>query len=252
MADAHAQEPTRGASAGASVAAKGGAIVKNPDDLDAESTHAVRDLCAVTALPDCDAWCVLTASKWDMDRASALIFRDKADEALRRIVGSRGEDDDMDDDAAAVECVICMEPFTVDTSATTPCGHVQCLDCLPQHVHAQVRDGGSATIECPMFRCTRRLPFDLVERCISDDPALQARHRKSLREEFVATHPNIKWCPGPDCPHAIALSSGAAVSKELGCTPVQCKWIRLQTVRVCGLRLRLRLRFESLGSRGHR
>lgn len=195
-------------------------MVLDNEGLSAKLNEAVSGLAAVTGLPDCDCYRLLSSARWDIDAAAALVYKDGGQAEIQKVVGCRHPDDV--EGAAVTECMICFDELDTETGEVTPCGHVQCPTCVPEHVKVLVREGGRGTIECPMFRCTRRLPFDLIYKCLADEPILMESHKKSQRDEFVLTHPGIVYCPAPDCTLAVAVPTRAIIPSDRGCTVVTC------------------------------
>mmetsp|Transcript_28137 Transcript_28137/g.73771 ORF Transcript_28137/g.73771 Transcript_28137/m.73771 type:complete len:564 (+) Transcript_28137:110-1801(+) len=193
--------------------------VMTSEELDEECKQVVSSLTEITELTDVDAYRLLAAKKWDVEVASALVYNPDHQAEVRRIVGSRHPDDK---DGELDTCLICMERFEDGGVAVAPCGHRQCPDCLPMYVKVDVTEGGRGTLDCPMHRCTRGLPFATVEKCLTDVAKLTERMFKARRDEFVASFPSLAWCPGADCTKAVKVPRRQVLPKDSGCTPVQC------------------------------
>ncbi|KAG1669698.1 Ankyrin repeat and IBR domain-containing protein 1 [Nymphon striatum] len=71
------------------------------------------------------------------------------------------------------------------------------------YLEVKIQQGDAHNITCPAFQCSRLVPVDVIENLVSPDMI-----RKYLQfdiQAFVASNPQIKWCPSPGCGRAVRL-----------------------------------------------
>jgi len=88
-------------------------------------------------------------------------------------------------------------------------------------------DGVSTAIECMEPRCPILAPEDFVLNLLSV-PDLRAKYQQFAFQDYVKSHPQLRFCPGADCQSVIR-------AKETQAKKVSCKMCHLSFCFSCGL-----------------
>ncbi|XP_033860829.1 E3 ubiquitin-protein ligase RNF19A isoform X1 [Acipenser ruthenus] len=97
------------------------------------------------------------------------------------------------------------------------CPHRTCSDCLRQYLHIEITES-RVCIACP--QCPELLaPTDV--RTILGDEALLERYEEYQLRRFLASDPDTRWCPAPDCSYAV-IANGCAECPKLSCGQEGC------------------------------
>ena len=94
------------------------------------------------------------------------------------------------------ECPLCLlsQP-RCHFPRLTSCSHRACSDCLRQYLRIEISES-RVGIACP--QCPEALaPLDV--RAILDDQVLLERFEEYQLRRFLASDPDTRWCPAPDC-----------------------------------------------------
>uniref|UniRef100_A0A182SGV5 RBR-type E3 ubiquitin transferase n=1 Tax=Anopheles maculatus TaxID=74869 RepID=A0A182SGV5_9DIPT len=76
--------------------------------------------------------------------------------------------------------------------------HSFCRDCWAMHFEIQIGQGISTQIECMEQRCDVRVPEDLVLTLLNR-PMLRDKYQQFTFADYVKSHPELRFCPGPNC-----------------------------------------------------
>ncbi|XP_062857404.1 E3 ubiquitin-protein ligase RNF19B isoform X2 [Trichomycterus rosablanca] len=117
-----------------------------------------------------------------------------------------------------VECPLCLlsQPRT-HFPRLSSCSHRACADCLRQYLRIEISES-RVGIACP--QCPEALaPLDV--RAILDDVALLERFEEYQLRRFLASDPDTRWCPAPDCSYAV-IAYGCAECPKLSCGREGC------------------------------
>uniref|UniRef100_A0A4W4EDE4 RBR-type E3 ubiquitin transferase n=1 Tax=Electrophorus electricus TaxID=8005 RepID=A0A4W4EDE4_ELEEL len=117
-----------------------------------------------------------------------------------------------------VECPLCLLSQPRDHfPKLSSCPHRACTDCLRQYLRIEISES-RVGIACP--QCPETLaPPDV--RAILDDGALLERFEEYQLRRFLATDPDTRWCPAPDCSYAV-IAFGCAECPKLSCGREGC------------------------------
>jgi hypothetical protein len=99
-------------------------------------------------------------------------------------------------EAEQLECPLCLvrQPAR-QLPALHGCGHRSCLGCLRQYLRIEITES-RVQLSCP--ECAERL----VPRQVADilqDAALLEKYEEFLLRRCLASDPDCRWCPAPDC-----------------------------------------------------
>uniref|UniRef100_A0A3P8S4B2 RBR-type E3 ubiquitin transferase n=1 Tax=Amphiprion percula TaxID=161767 RepID=A0A3P8S4B2_AMPPE len=149
------------------------------------------------------------------------------------------------------ECPLCLlsQP-RCHFPRLTSCSHRACADCLRQYLRIEISES-RVGIACP--QCSETLaPLDV--RAILNDQSLLERFEEYQLRRFLASDPDTRWCPAPDCSYAV-IAYGCAECPKLICGRKGCDtefcyhcrqlWHPNQT---CDQARRLRARHSSGGN----
>lgn len=75
------------------------------------------------------------------------------------------------------------------------CSHRSCLCCLRQYLRIEITES-RVQLSCP--ECAERLAPRQVA-AILDDAALLDKYEEFLLRRCLASDPDCRWCPAPDC-----------------------------------------------------
>lgn len=117
-----------------------------------------------------------------------------------------------------VECPLCLlsQPRG-HFPRLSSCPHRACADCLRQYLRIEISES-RVGIACP--QCPEALaPPDV--RAILDDGALLERFEEFQLRRFLASDPDTRWCPAPDCSYAV-IAYGCAECPKLSCGREGC------------------------------
>uniref|UniRef100_A0A8C6S503 RBR-type E3 ubiquitin transferase n=1 Tax=Neogobius melanostomus TaxID=47308 RepID=A0A8C6S503_9GOBI len=116
------------------------------------------------------------------------------------------------------ECPLCLlsQP-RCHFPRLSSCSHRTCTDCLRHYLRIEISESRVA-IACP--QCPEALePLDV--RAILDDQALLDRFEEYQLRRFLASDPDTRWCPAPDCSYAV-IAYGCAECPKLSCGREGC------------------------------
>lgn len=115
-------------------------------------------------------------------------------------------------------CSVCAMYQPNDKFHAITCDHSFCKDCWSMHFETQINQGISTSIYCMAPKCDLRVPEDLVLR-LMHRPQLRSRYQRFAFQDYVKSHPELRFCPGPNC--QIIIRSQDISPKKVIC--VACK-----------------------------
>ncbi|XP_060948635.1 E3 ubiquitin-protein ligase RNF19B [Limanda limanda] len=120
--------------------------------------------------------------------------------------------------ADLLECPLCLVSQPADQlPELLGCSHRSCLCCLRQYLRIEITES-RVQLSCP--ECAERLsPRQVAD--ILDDAALLEKYEEFLLRRCLASDPDCRWCPAPDCGFAV-IASGCASCPRLVCRREGC------------------------------
>lgn len=116
-------------------------------------------------------------------------------------------------------CSVCVLDLPVNQfTSLKGCGHCFCNQCWGFHCETQINTGVTTTLSCMMPNCDIILSEDLVLALVTT-PGVRERYIHLSFIDYVRCHPNLRFCPGPNCD--IVVKAEESVAKECHC--VSCK-----------------------------
>ncbi|XP_071438708.1 potential E3 ubiquitin-protein ligase ariadne-2 isoform X2 [Hetaerina americana] len=106
-------------------------------------------------------------------------------------------------------CPVCAISQALNKFCNLTCGHAFCRDCWAMHFEVKIMQGVSTGIGCMAQEC---------EVLASEDMILSLLTRVDLREKYlqfafcdhVKSHPELRFCPGPNCQVVVRAKEAAA------------------------------------------
>ncbi|XP_013375029.1 PREDICTED: E3 ubiquitin-protein ligase RNF19B isoform X2 [Chinchilla lanigera] len=134
----------------------------------------------------------------------------------------------LEDEAAAegggpgaeeVECPLCLVRLPPERAPRLlSCPHRSCRDCLRHYLRLEISES-RVPISCP--ECSERLnPHDI--RLLLADPPLMHKYEEFMLRRYLASDPDCRWCPAPDCGYAV-IAYGCASCPKLTCEREGCQ-----------------------------
>uniref|UniRef100_A0A3P9H1J8 RBR-type E3 ubiquitin transferase n=1 Tax=Oryzias latipes TaxID=8090 RepID=A0A3P9H1J8_ORYLA len=117
-----------------------------------------------------------------------------------------------------LECPLCLVRLPPEQlPELLGCSHRSCLCCLRQYLRIEITES-RVQLSCP--ECAERLaPRQVAD--ILDDTALLEKYEEFLLRRCLASDPDCRWCPAPDCGFAV-IASGCASCPRLVCRREGC------------------------------
>uniref|UniRef100_A0A8D0CEI9 RBR-type E3 ubiquitin transferase n=1 Tax=Scleropages formosus TaxID=113540 RepID=A0A8D0CEI9_SCLFO len=117
-----------------------------------------------------------------------------------------------------LECPLCLVRQPAEQlPPLLGCSHRSCLCCLRQYLRIEISES-RVQLSCP--ECAERLAPRQVA-LILDDAALVDKYEEFLLRRCLASDPDCRWCPAPDCGFAV-IASGCASCPRLVCRREGC------------------------------
>nr|XP_027211482.1 potential E3 ubiquitin-protein ligase ariadne-2-like [Penaeus vannamei] len=120
--------------------------------------------------------------------------------------------------AGQASCPVCLAPMSPDIASHLSCGHTFCHDCWSKHFEVQITQGMSTGIECMGNKCQVLAPEDFVLPLLTR-PRLKEKYQQYAFADYVRSHPQLRFCPGPNC--NIVVQAKESRAKRVKCT--SCK-----------------------------
>ncbi|XP_042207453.1 potential E3 ubiquitin-protein ligase ariadne-2-like [Homarus americanus] len=112
-------------------------------------------------------------------------------------------------------CPVCLAPMSPDYASHLTCGHTFCKDCWSMHFEVQIKQGMSTGIECMGNSCQVLAPEDFVVPLLKR-PRLKEKYQQYAFSDYVRSHPQLRFCPGPNC--NIVIQAKECRAKRVTCT----------------------------------
>lgn len=95
-------------------------------------------------------------------------------------------------------CPVCLVPSPPDKFKHLCCSHPFCNECWSTHFDVQITQGVSTGISCMAQECGLLAPEDFVLSLLNRF-SLRERYQKFAFRDYVKSHPELRFCPGPNC-----------------------------------------------------
>jgi ariadne-2 len=95
-------------------------------------------------------------------------------------------------------CPVCVSSQSSDRFSGLACGHLFCKDCWTMSFEVQITQGISTGIGCMAGECEVLAPEHFVLTLLSR-PATRDKYQQFAFRDYVKSHPQLRFCPGPNC-----------------------------------------------------
>jgi len=97
-------------------------------------------------------------------------------------------------------CPVCLQNYASGHAPVgLACGHLFCRDCWVLYLQHQIQAGLTTAIECMGKDCCLLVDEDFVMGLLSN-PMLRDKYQEFSFSDHVKSHPELRFCPGPNCP----------------------------------------------------
>lgn len=103
------------------------------------------------------------------------------------------------------ECTICFDSVPLEELTALHCGHWFDNECYGGYLGVQIQDGATDRITCPHKDCDVPVDAATVASLVSEE--VFAKYMRFQLDNFVKTHPQLRWCPNVRCDLAIESST---------------------------------------------
>jgi len=122
----------------------------------------------------------------------------------------------------AYDCEICFLSLPKSMMTGLECGHLYCTSCWTEYLTMKIVDeGASQMIECPGSTCDILVDDETVMKLLRD-PRIKLKYQHLITNSFVQCNRLLKWCPAPDCSHAVKVNHVEAKPSRCRCGHLFC------------------------------
>ncbi|KAK3587542.1 hypothetical protein CHS0354_004829 [Potamilus streckersoni] len=115
-------------------------------------------------------------------------------------------------------CSVCLLRRPQDYFYSLSCGHSFCGECWDEFCQVRIQQGVTTGIECMAKDCNILVPEDFL--CsVMQKPELRDRYSQLSFSDHVKSHPDLRFCPGANCP--IIVRAPVCKAKKVECS--RCK-----------------------------
>lgn len=187
------------------------------EDSERLLNEEVEALCSATQIAPFLAKTLLHAQGWQKDD---IIERYKADSAKllidSHIMPTHRQQEKISH--VSFTCPVCLMRCNVETLHCLTCGHHCCDVCWDMHFQIQIKEGITTGLQCMAKDCSILVPEDFIFKILSK-PELRERYTKLTFCDHVKSHPELRFCPGPNC--SMIIRAAELLPKKTICS--QCK-----------------------------
>ncbi|CAI0465475.1 unnamed protein product [Linum tenue] len=177
----------------------------------------INQLSAVLCLPKSDTTLILRHFDWDASKVEDSWFADESE--IRRQVGlpvATQQVTSLRPDHRTLTCSICFESHRLSSFSSAPCGHQFCRWCWRNYIAASVNDGPSSLkLKCPEPSCKVLAGDDLIKKIA--DEKVRTKYSNFALRSFVENSRRRKWCPAPNCQHAVEFTPSGDLNYDVSC-----------------------------------
>lgn len=102
------------------------------------------------------------------------------------------------------------------------CGHSFCKECWVQYLSTKImEEGQSGRILCPASDCNVLIDDQAVLPIVTDN-RVRFRYQQLITNSYVECNKHMRWCPKPECGHAIKVAYPEMQPVRCKCDTVFC------------------------------
>uniref|UniRef100_T1GU21 RBR-type E3 ubiquitin transferase n=1 Tax=Megaselia scalaris TaxID=36166 RepID=T1GU21_MEGSC len=120
-------------------------------------------------------------------------------------------------------CPVCATSHSPDKFEKLACNHSFCKDCWAMHFETQIFQGITTQIGCMAQKCNVRVPEDLVLNLVTR-PVMRDKYQQFAFRDYVKSHPELRFCPGPNCNIIVRSTSCEVLPKRTICEMCQTQF----------------------------
>lgn len=125
-------------------------------------------------------------------------------------------------------CQTCLQSLRPSEFRSVDCGHQFCVDCWNTYLEVQIGQGRSTDIACMGQGCDILVPQTFVLQLLSQkDEALKRRYLQFCLNDWVRSHPQLRFCPGKNCQAVVK-------AEKVQAKRVKCTFCGTQFCWMCG------------------
>ncbi|KAH8314717.1 hypothetical protein KR074_011808 [Drosophila pseudoananassae] len=194
---------------------------------------------------------ILNHFRWDKERLFENYFESSPEDFFHRahVVNPFEKQKELEEDPSGAACTstsctckeqlcgICYCPC--DELKGLGCGHSFCIDCWKQYLANKTCSEGLAhTITCPATDCDILVDYVSFLK-LADDAEVVERYQHLITNTFVECNMLMRWCPAPNCTHAIKANYAEPRAVRCKCghqfcfgcgenwhEPASCSWLK--------------------------
>lgn len=190
--------------------------ILNPNQIVENMVSSIRDVNQVVQLNTTITRILLNHFQWDKERLYERLF-DGNREALfkeARIVDTtqptannstiQNTAHKLSNPGFKQPCPICC----MDSSHLIDmgCGHAFCHNCWMMYLSTKImEEGQSGRITCAAHDCNMLVDDQTVMPLVTD-PKVRRRYQQLITNSYVECNKQMRWCPKPECGHAIKVA----------------------------------------------
>ncbi|XP_067014789.2 potential E3 ubiquitin-protein ligase ariadne-2 [Anabrus simplex] len=165
----------------------------------------------------------LHAHSWNIQE----IVEKYEDDSSKLLALSKVNPSHCSDDSQEQCCPVCLTFQSSDVFRSLACGHPFCKDCWGMHFEVKIIQGASTGICCMAHNCAVLAPEDFVLGLLRRSN-LREKYQQFAFRDYVRTHPELRFCPGPNCQVVVR-------AKEPKAKRVTCNHCRTSFCFKCGM-----------------
>ncbi|KAL5286972.1 ARIH2 family protein [Megaselia abdita] len=120
-------------------------------------------------------------------------------------------------------CPVCATSHLPDKFEKLACNHSFCKDCWAMHFETQIFQGITTQIGCMATKCNVRVPEDLVLNLVTRS-IMREKYQQFAFRDYVKSHPELRFCPGPNCNIIVRSTSCEVLPKRTICEMCQTQF----------------------------
>ncbi|EKM56049.1 uncharacterized protein PHACADRAFT_174215 [Phanerochaete carnosa HHB-10118-sp] len=117
-------------------------------------------------------------------------------------------------------CMICCDTPPIEEASDIRCGHKFCSSCWKEYVMTKIKQEGQCFFKCMQDGCAVTVDEPNIKQ-LADDATFE-RYKELLRESYVGSNANLRFCPHPGCAETVWCTGGRGQSLLTEVPTVRC------------------------------
>lgn len=209
----------------------------------------IKEVNAVVEIPATTTRILLNHFKWDKEKLMEMYYDGDQDKLFseahvispfkKSLTRKRTTRAAAAADMSEVTCEICYMQLPQAMMTGLECSHKFCTQCWTEYLTTKIMDEGMGqTIACAAHGCDILVDDATVMKLVTD-PKVKLKYQHLITNSFVECNRLLRWCPMPDCGHAIRVNYHDSRPVRCHCNhifcfscgenwhdPVKCKWLK--------------------------